>query len=220
MVPPWSQGRARDARVVLRVFLIGPTLLGLIHLTGSVLANDVTQIVRKRPATVYADLSSAISVSPLSGTMQLEGGKPVPYHVRVDRTPGERLVLHMLLDGREAGQVDVAFTPEDGGEATLMTAKVDSVGKVIREELAGTDKAKLGYAPDWVFNFAIDGTLKELAAQIEQGTLMAQPTRSFMGGAEGEMSAEERQQREAWRQYNASRPMTDPNADADRYMGR
>jgi hypothetical protein len=205
---------------VVRVFLIGPALLGVVHLTGSVLANDVTQIVRKRPATVYADLSSAIAVSPLSGTMQLEGGKPVPYRVRVDRTPGERLVLHMLLDGREAGQVDVAFTPENGGEATLMTAKVDSVGKVIREELAGTDKAKLGYAPAWVFNFAISGTLKELAAQIEQGTLTAQPTRSFMGGAEGEMSAKEREQREAWRQYNATRPTTDPNAAAEQYLSQ
>jgi hypothetical protein len=34
------------------------------------------------------------------------------------------------------------------------------------------------------------------------------------------MFAEERLQREAWRQYNASQPMTDPNAAADRYMGR
>ena len=202
----------------MRIFLIGPALLGLVHLTGSVLANDVTQVVRKRPATVYAQLSSAIAVSPLSGTMQLEGGKPVPYHVRVDRTPGERLVLHMMLDGREAGQVDVAFTPENDGEATLMTAKVDSVGKVIREELAGTDKAKLGYAPDWVFNFAINGTLKELAAQIEQGTLMAQPTRSFMGGAEGGMSPEEQDEQAAWRQYDATRPRIDPNADAERNM--
>jgi len=202
----------------VRIFLVGPALLGIVHLAGSVLANDVTQVVRKPPATVYGQLSSAIAVSPLSGTMQLEGGKPVPYHVRVERTPGERLVLHMLLDGQEAGQVDVAFTPEDGGEATLVTAKVDSVGKVIREELAGTDKAKLGYAPDWVFNFAIDGTLKELAAQIEQGTLMAQPTSSLMGGAPGGMSAEEREQREAWRQYDATRPRTDPNADAERFM--
>lgn len=220
MVPPPGKGRARHARILLRILLIGPALLGLVHLTGSILANDATQIVRKRPATVYANLSSAIAVSPLSGTMRLEGGQPVPYRIRVDRTPGERLVLHLLLDGQEAGQVDVAFTPENGGEATLITARVDSVGKVIREELAGTDKAKLGYAPDWVFNFAIGRTLKELAAQIEQGTLMAEPTRSFMGGAEGGMSAEEQEQREAWRQYDATRPTTDPNAAAARYMGR
>jgi hypothetical protein len=200
----------------LRIFLIGPALLGLIHLTGSILANDVTQLVRKSPATVYANLSSAIAISPLSGKMQLEGGKPVPYRVRVDRTPGERLVLHLMLDGREAGQVDVGFTSQDGGQATLMTANVDSDGKVIREELAGTDKAKLGYAPDWVFNFAIKGTLKELAAQIEQGTLMAEPTRSLTGGDASEMSAEEREQRDAWRQYNATRPTTDPNVAAER----
>ena len=152
--------------------------------------------------------------------MHLEGGAAVPYRIRVERTPGERLVVHMLLDGREAGRVNVAFTPEDGGEATLMTAKVDSDGEVIREELAGTDKAKLGYAPDWIFNFAIGGVLRELAAQIEQGTLSADPTRSFMGGAEAGLSAEQQQQRDRWRQHSATRPMTNPNGEAERYLGQ
>jgi len=201
--------------------LIGPALLGVIHIAGSIFADEATQIVHARPAKVYADLSSAIAVSPLTGTMQLEGGKPVPYRVRVEHMPGERLVLHMLLDGREAGQVDIGLKPEDGGAATLMTAKVDSDGKVIRDELAGTDKAKLGYAPDWVLNFAIGGTLKDLAAQIEQGTLTrGGAARSFSGGGEGAMSAEEREQREAWRQYDATRPTTDPNAAAERYLGQ
>jgi hypothetical protein len=204
----------------VRILLIGPALLGVTHVAGSILADDATQIVRERPATVYANVSDALAVSPLSGTMELEGGEPVPYRIRVDRTPGERLVVHMFLDEREAGQVDVAFTPEDGGKATLMTAEVDSDGAVIREELAGTDKAKLGYAPDWIFNFAIGRVLKEVAGQIEQGALMGDPTRSFMGGAEAGMSAEQQQQRDQWRQHSATRPMTDPNGAADRYMAR
>lgn len=178
-------GSARHARGDVRILLIGPVLLGLAHLAGSNLFSETTQIVRKRPAAVYSNLSKAIAVSPLSGTMELEGGKSVPYRVRVDRTPGERMVLHLLLDGREAGQVDVAFTPENGGEATRMTAKVDSDGKVIREELAGTDKAKLGYAPDWILTFAFRRTLRDIAERIEQDALMGAPTDSFMGGEGG-----------------------------------
>lgn len=34
------------------------------------------------------------------------------------------------------------------------------------------------------------------------------------------MSDEEREQREAWRQYNATRPTTDPNAAAEHYMAQ
>ena len=73
--------------------------------------------------------------------MELEGGEPVPYRLDVDRGPGEHLVVHLMLDGRKAGQVDLGFTPENGGKNTLIIAKVESDGKVVREELAGTDKA-------------------------------------------------------------------------------
>ena len=200
----------------MRIFLIGPTLLGLIHLAGSILADDVRQVVHKKPAAVYSNVSTALSNTPQSGTMQFEDGSSVPYRFTVDRGPGEHLVVHMMFNGREAGQVDLRFEPENGGQDTLIIAKVDSDGKVIREELAGTDKAKLGYAPDWLLNFAFGGSLREAAELIEQGSF-AVNAGGFGGGG---LTAEQQKQRDEWLQYQASRPTTDPNAAADAYMGR
>ena len=204
----------------MRIFLIGPALLGLTHIAGSILVDDVRQVVHKRPAVVYDNVSTALANTPQSGTMQLEGGKPVPYRISVDRSPGERLVVHLMLDGRKAGQIDLSFTPEDGGENTLIIAKVDSDGKVVREELAGTDKAKLGYAPDWLLNFAFGKSLREAAEQMEQGSFIVDAAGGFAGSGDASMTVEERQQMDRWRQYEATRPPTDPNAAADAYMGK
>jgi len=201
----------------VRIFLIGPALLGVIHLAGSLLADDVRQVVHKRPSVVYSNVSTALSNTPKSGTMQFEDGSSVPYRFTVDRGPGEHLVVHLMFNGRKAGQVDLNFAPEYGGEATLIIAKVDSDGKVIREELAGTDKAKLGYAPDWLLNFAFGGSLREAAEAIEKGSFAGVGSGAFGGGA---LTAEQQKQRDEWLQYNASRPTTDPNAAADQYMGR
>lgn len=153
--------------------MIGPALLGATHVAGSILCDDVRQVVHKRPAVVYANVSTALANSPKYGTIQLEGGKPVPYRIIVDRSPSERMVVHLMMDGRKAGQVELSFKPENGGEDTLMIAKIDSDGKVVREELAGTDKAKLGYAPDWLLNFAFGKSLREAAEQIEKGSFVA-----------------------------------------------
>lgn len=188
----------------------------MIHLAGSFLADDVRQVVQKRPAVVYDNVSTALANTPMSGTMQLEGGELVPYRLKVDRGPGEHLVVHLMLDGGEAGQIDLSFTPENGGESTLIIAKVASDGKVVREELAGTDKAKLGYAPDWLLNFAFGKSLREAAVEIEKGSFVFDP----VGGGEASMTVEEQQQIDRWRQYEATRPTTDPNAAADAYMGR
>lgn len=161
------------------------------HVAGSILAGDTRQIVHKRPAIVYSNVSQALAASPQSGTMQLEGGKPVPYRISVDRSPGERLVVHVMLGGRKAGQVDLNFTPENGGKDTLIIAKVDSDGKVVREELAGTDKAKLGYAPDWLLNFAFGKPLKDAAEQIEKGSYFVDPSESLDGSEEAQTTGEQ-----------------------------
>ena len=200
----------------MRIFLIGPALLGLTHLAGSFLSDDVRQVVQERPSLVYASVSTALANTPTNGTMQLEGGAPVPYRLNVDRGPGEHLVVHLMLDGRQAGQVDLSFAPEKGGENTLIIAKVESDGKVVREELAGTDKAKLGYAPDWLLNFAFGKSLREAAVEIEKGSFAFDPT----GSSEAAMTVEEQRQQDQWRQYQATRPTTDPNAAAEAYMGK
>lgn len=153
------------------MFLIGPALLGAAHIAGSTLADDTREIVRQRPAVVYSTVSEALANTPQSGTIEFESGPPVPYSISVDRTPGEHMIVHVKFNGRKAGQVDLRFQPENGGKETLIIAKVESDGKVVREELAGTEKAKLGYAPDWLLTFAFGRSLRESAEAIEQGTI-------------------------------------------------
>jgi hypothetical protein len=155
----------------VKIFLIGPALLGAAHIAGSTFADETSEVIRQPPAVVYSTMSEALANSPQSGTMQFEGGPPVPYRISVDRSPQERIVIHLMLNDRRAGQVDINFRPESGGKETLIVARVDSDGKVVREELAGTEKAKLGYAPDWLLTFAFGRALRETAEEVERGTI-------------------------------------------------
>jgi len=153
------------------MFLIGPALLGAAHIAGSTLADDTREIVRQRPAVVYSTVSEALANTPQSGTIEFESGPPVPYSISVDRSPSKQMIVHVKFNGREAGRIDLRFQPANGGKETLVIAKVESDGKVVREELAGTEKAKLGYAPDWLLTFAFGRSLRESAEAIEQGTI-------------------------------------------------
>jgi hypothetical protein len=86
--------------------------------------------------------------------------------------------------------------------------------------LAGTSKARLAYAPDWMLNLTFKPVLQELATQIEQGQAA-----SFEGLSEGEaearwesnLTAEQRDEVSQYQQYEATRPAVDPDADARRY---
>ena len=155
------------------MFLIGPALLGAAHVAGSIFADDTREIVRQRPDFVYTTVSQALANTPSSGTIEFESRPPVPFSLGVDRNPGKHMVIHVKFNGREAGQIDLRFLPENGGKETLIVARVESDGKVVREELAGTDKAKLGYAPDWLLTFAFGRSLRESAQEIERGMLQA-----------------------------------------------
>lgn len=157
---------------MLRMLLAGPALLAIVHACGSILADDARQVVHQRPSKVYASASEAIAGNVQSGIMQLEGGKPVHYRVAIDRTPGQRLVLHLLFDGEEGGEAAFDFVPQQEGRETMIVAKVTTDGAVLRRALAGTDQAKLGYAPDWTFNIGMRQRLRDFAAQVEQGAMV------------------------------------------------
>ena len=160
-------------------FLIGPALLGVTCLAGSIYGADAEQVVRKSPGVTYAAVEQAIDGAKQSGTMQLEGGQPVPYELHVERTFDQRLDLTLTMGGRQGAETHVAFTPQDNGQATLMTVKVHTDHAVLRQALAGTSKEKLGYAPDWLLNIAMKSVLKTLAEQIEQGETLGNPTGGF-----------------------------------------
>ena len=90
---------------------------------------------------------------------------------------------------------------------------------MLRPVLAGTSKARLAYAPDWMFNLTFKPVLQQLAEKIERGEIAR-----FDGMSEGEaqaqwesnLSDEQRNEVAEWRQYDATRPAINPDADAQR----
>jgi hypothetical protein len=163
-------------------------------------------------------VSHALDNMPQSGTTQFDGGKPVPFELRVDRQLDRQLIVHVLFAGREAGSTQIDFAPQNGGKDTMITAKAHGERAVLTDALAGTSKARLAYAPDWMLNIlTVRPLLQQLAQQIETGQQAEIPG---MSQADWESSLPPDQQREVqqYRQYEASRPTVDPDADAQRYM--
>ena len=198
-------------------FLIGPVLVGTGYLAGSIYGASAEQVVHQSPAKTYAGVEDALSHIRSSGTTFFEGGKPMPYEIAIERTDGERLVVTLFFDGKQGAKADLGFTPLNGGTETLITTRIDGENAVLREALAGTDKARLAYAPDWMLNLSAKPVLRQLAEQIEQG---GAPGNAFAGMTAGQaqaqweagLSDEQRATVSEWRQYDATRPSVDPSA--------
>src|SRR3954452_21579355 len=133
----------------MRKLLIGPALTGIGYLAGSYYGAQAYQIVHKSPDETYSGVSHALDNIPEKGTSQVEG-KAVPYELRIERQPDRQLIVHVLFGGREGGTTQIDFTPQSDG--TMMTAKAHGDRAVLGEALAGTSKARLAYAPDWMLN--------------------------------------------------------------------
>ena len=199
--------------------LIGPVLAGCAWVAGSFYGGDAEQIVRKSPDAVFAGIDQAISAVPQSGMTHFEGGTPIPYELDVDRSASERLRVKLMLDGREGAEIDVHLAPRDGGKATLLTANVHTDHAVLRNSLAGTDKAKLAYAPDWILNLTLRPVLRQLADQLEKGQpILASGGYQSRAEWESKLPPEERERVQEWRQYDAARPMVDPDEAARNYV--
>lgn len=202
-------------------FLIGPLLLGVGYIVGSITGRDSEQLVHKSPSETYAALEAAADNVPHNGTTFFDGGTPMPYEIKVDRTLDQRLDLSLLFGGQVGAEAELLLTPENGGRDTLVTVHLHGDHSVLRNALAGTSKAKLAYAPDWMLNLTARPMLRQLAAQIEQGesASLAQPGDSD-AEAQGEsnLSTEQQQQVGEWQQYQATRPAVDPDAQAHTYL--
>jgi len=201
-------------------FLIGPVLLGAGYAAGSYYGSNAEQLVHKSPSITYAAVEQALDNMRQSGTTSFDGGTPVPYELHVERTLDQKLVLTLLFDGKKGAEADIEFSPRDGGATTLIATRIHADRSVLRPVLAGTSKARLAYAPDWMLNLTFKPVLQELATQIEQGQAA-----SFEGLSEGEaearwesnLTAEQRDEVSQYQQYEATRPAVDPDADARRY---
>ena len=201
-------------------FLLGPLLMGAGYIAGSIYGADAEQIVRKSPGDTYAGVEQALDNVRGSGTTSFDGGTPMPFELKVDRNPDERLLVTLDFNGREGASADFRFAPQGNGAATLMKVTIHGDHAVLRQALAGTDKARLGYAPDWMLNLTAKPLLKQLAEQIEQGQGAGAALPGFQSQADWESSLppEKQEQVQKWRQYDSSRPTTDPEADAKKYM--
>jgi hypothetical protein len=201
-------------------FLLGPALLGSACIGGSIYGRTAEQIVHKDPALVQAAVAQAVSGARRSGTMQLEGGKPVPYEIELDDSESGNIGVRLLLAGREGARTKVYFASQNGGNDTLMIANVHTDHAVLRDALAGTSKEKLGYAPDWLLNIALKKVLAQLAQQIEKGDTLGDPMQGFAPpDPEARLTAQERQAVAEWQQYDATRPAVDPDEAARSYLG-
>jgi len=198
-------------------FLIGPALAGVGYAAGSDYGADSEQLVHKDVSATYAGVEDALAGVRESGTTSFDGGTAMPYALTIDHELDRRLLLHLSFAGREGADAELNFTPRNNGADTLVTARVHGDHEVLRSALAGTSRAKLAYAPDWMLNLAMRPLLQQLATQIESG----QSARSALAGWspsdaeaqwEAQLTPEQRGEVAQWQQYQATRPAVDPTA--------
>jgi len=208
------------AGVRMLKFLIGPALLSAGYVAGNFYGSEVEQVVHKKPSVTYAGVERALDNVRHSGTTFFEGGTPVPYEIKVDRTLDQKLLVTLLFAGRPGAEAELDFSPGNDGEETLITARIHGDRSVLRTALAGTSRARLAYAPDWMLNLSFRPVLRQLAEQLEAG---GEPDLGLTPGEaqaqwEANLSEDQRKQVADWRQYDATRPAVDPAADAQRQI--
>ncbi|HEV2595860.1 MAG TPA: hypothetical protein VGU01_11725 [Sphingomicrobium sp.] len=203
--------------------LVGPLLVGTGYAAGSYYGSDAEQVVHKDPSFTYAAVNQAVGNIRPTGETSFDGGTPFPYEIRVDRTPGEKLQIHLIFAGKQGAEADISFMPVEGGHDTLMRTQIHAERSVLRSVLAGTERARLAYAPDWMLNLSFRPLLQQIVRQIEQGEI-AQFEDVSPGEAQAQWEAnlgdQERAQLAEWRQYQATQPAVDPEAAAQKSMDR
>ena len=203
-------------------WFIGPMVMAAGYATGSVYGRDAEQLVHKNPAVTYAAFDQAMANVRASGTTFFDGGTPMPYEIKVDRSLDQRLVVTILFAGREGARAELDFVPADGGKDTLIVTRMHGNSAVLRSALAGTSRSRLAYAPDWMLNLAAKPTLQQLAAQIDANGEAAFGEGEPADAAtqwQNNLTDDQRNQMQEWQQYDATRPSVDPDADAANSSG-
>jgi hypothetical protein len=197
-------------------FLIGPALVGTGYVAGTYYGADSEQLVHKSPGVTYAAVEQSLGNVRQQGMTFFDGGTPMPYTMTVDRSDDARLVVTLFFDGKQGVQADVRFAPRNDGQDTMITSTIHADRNVLRTALAGTSKARLAYAPDWMLNLAFRPVLRQVAQQIEQGAPadLGMSEDGARAAWEGNLSDEDRARVADWQQYEATKPAVDPNAAA------
>ena len=201
--------------------LIGPILMCVTWVVGSYYCRDAEQLVHKSPAAVYAALSNMVDGSlERDASLTRDDGRKVQTDLKLAASdPDKSMTIQLLLDGQPGASADVTLTPQQDGKATLIAVRLHSDHALLRDKLANTSQARLGYAPDWLLNLTFRPVLRALGEDIEKGRGFA----SVLGSQseadwEAKLSPDQQHQMDQWRQYESAQPTTDPNADAQKYL--
>ncbi|HUP68074.1 MAG TPA: hypothetical protein VM145_07685 [Sphingomicrobium sp.] len=202
-------------------FLIGPLLMAVAWLVGSYYGADAEQLVHKSPEAVRAALTNIVDGSQeREATLTTDVGRKIPTFLKLAATDGAKSMSIQLLFGEQpAVSADVTLTPAEDGQATLLAVKLHSDRGVLRDKLAGTPQARLAYAPDWLLNLTFRPVLRALAEDIEKGQGIASiPGFTSRADWESSLPPERQSEVQAWRQYEATQPVVDPDAAAQNYL--
>jgi hypothetical protein len=202
-------------------YVIGPVLTGVAYLAGSIYGASAEQLIRKPPGEVYSALTQAAAGVAPDSVMRFEDGSSVPYRFSYEGEPDRKLIVRLATKGHQAVETELLFTPQEAGAATLVTLRVHADRTVLREDFAGTPKARLGYAPDWLFNLALKAPLRTAAEMIEKGAPVADPMAPMAGGGADNRAGwtdQQKQWAQEWEQYIATKPAVDPDQAAEDYL--
>ena len=181
----------------------------------------VEQLVKEDRATVYSAFSGAFSEGALGGASQYSNLWHGGMQTFVEKVSDTTLHVITKFDGQTASEVLFTFTPENGGSATLVMAKVKVDQTVMRKAFAGTPKEQLGDIPESVHRAGMRQLMAKYAHRIETAVALNDPSEGWMTskrdlppefyeGMPEEMVAEIRRHDDAERQRATSAPMTDP----------
>jgi hypothetical protein len=182
---------------------------------------DATQIVHKDPISVYSAMAAGLDNAEETGMITNGAGNMLSYEIKVHKTAGKAIDVNLTIDNEAAGEAHFGFTPAKGGTETVMTGDIDVDQHVLSRAFAGTPNDRIAEIPDFAYRVALHKVLADVAEKIEAGdpvlNLKSSASDAAIPSAAGMSGSPDRWEQRR-RQAMATRPMTDPNADARKYL--
>jgi len=212
-------------RIRTKWALVAASVLGL----GGCKTHDAQQLVKDDPATVSKAFADAFSEGAMGGASQYSNLWHGGMQTFVERQSDHALDVVTKFDGETASEVHFAFTPQDGGKATLVDADVSMNTAIMAKAFTGTPQERLAGLPEAAYVNGMQRLMAKYAERIEgdmplsrpeegwQTAAMEPPPEFYEGMPEAQL-AEIRRHDQEERQDAAAQPMMNPNDAARRYM--
>ena len=192
--------------------------------------SHASQLIHKDPQTVREAFADAFDQGAMGGASQYSDQWHGGFQILVDKSGSDKLDVVTKFDGETSSEVHFTFTPKDNGAATLVDAEVSVDEAVMHKAFDNTPKSQLGNLPKIAFVDGMQRMMQKYGERIEGGMPvttasegwqtgpMGSPPPEFYGGMPPDQLAAVRAEEQREHQRDAARPMTDPNADAQRYL--